>query len=174
MTGLGLFAPHFPPGDSPRFQLEASSRKDAEAQTKNRDQGMATVPTALSVATARAARLAPGPPPASDAEENARPVPDRHRARRPVAPRGYGRDIDDQLDAQIWRSGTGRKDKGGEVIDDDTGIVISEAGEIIEDERGLPHVGREHLHRFFHGVWGNRDFNFLSWFPSPQISPGLQ
>jgi hypothetical protein len=39
---------------------------------------------------------------------------------------GFGRDLAEDLDAKIWRAGTGRADKGGETIADERGLTIGE------------------------------------------------
>ena len=39
---------------------------------------------------------------------------------------GFGRDLAEDLDAKIWRSGTGRADKGGETVADERGLTIGE------------------------------------------------
>ena len=39
---------------------------------------------------------------------------------------GFGRDPDDQLDAQIWRSGLGRADRGAETITDERALTLAE------------------------------------------------
>ena len=39
---------------------------------------------------------------------------------------GFGRDLAEDLDAKIWRAGTGRADKGGETVADERGLTIGE------------------------------------------------
>jgi len=39
---------------------------------------------------------------------------------------GFGRDPDEDLDAKIWRAGTGRADKGGETVLDERGLTLVE------------------------------------------------
>jgi len=39
---------------------------------------------------------------------------------------GFGRDLAEDLEAKIWRSGLGRKDKGGETIEDERGLTVQE------------------------------------------------
>jgi hypothetical protein len=39
---------------------------------------------------------------------------------------GFGRDLDSDLDAKIWRSGMGRADQGGETYFDERGLTICE------------------------------------------------
>jgi hypothetical protein len=39
---------------------------------------------------------------------------------------GFGRELDDDLDAKMWRAGTGRADKGGEIVADERGLTIGE------------------------------------------------
>ena len=39
---------------------------------------------------------------------------------------GFGRDLDDDLDAKIWRAGMGRADRGGETVPDERGLTIGE------------------------------------------------
>ena len=39
---------------------------------------------------------------------------------------GFGRDLAEDLDARIWRAGTGRADKGGETVTDERGLTIGE------------------------------------------------
>lgn len=39
---------------------------------------------------------------------------------------GFGRDPDDQLDAQVWRAGMGRADRGGETISDERSLTLGE------------------------------------------------
>ena len=39
---------------------------------------------------------------------------------------GFGRDLAEDLDAKIWRSGMGRADKGGETVADERGLTIGE------------------------------------------------
>ena len=39
---------------------------------------------------------------------------------------GFGRDLDDDLDAKMWRAGTGRADKGGETVSDERGLTVGE------------------------------------------------
>jgi hypothetical protein len=39
---------------------------------------------------------------------------------------GFGRDLDQDLDAKIWRAGTGRADKGGETVADERGLTVGE------------------------------------------------
>jgi hypothetical protein len=39
---------------------------------------------------------------------------------------GFGRDLAEDLDAKIWRAGTGRADKGGETVADERGLNIGE------------------------------------------------
>lgn len=39
---------------------------------------------------------------------------------------GFGRDPDDQLDAQIWRCGLGRADRGAETITDERSLTLAE------------------------------------------------
>ena len=38
----------------------------------------------------------------------------------------FGRDLAEDLDAKIWRAGTGRADKGGETVADERGLTIGE------------------------------------------------
>lgn len=39
---------------------------------------------------------------------------------------GFGRDLDEELDAKIWRSGLGRADQGGETSPDERGLTLVE------------------------------------------------
>lgn len=39
---------------------------------------------------------------------------------------GFGRDLAEDLEAKIWRAGLGRKDKGGETIEDERGLTVQE------------------------------------------------
>jgi hypothetical protein len=39
---------------------------------------------------------------------------------------GFGRDLDEDLDAKIWRAGTGRADKGGKTVEDERGLTVGE------------------------------------------------
>lgn len=39
---------------------------------------------------------------------------------------GFGRDLAEDLEAKIWREGLGRKDKGGETIEDERGLTVQE------------------------------------------------
>ncbi len=39
---------------------------------------------------------------------------------------GFGRDLAEDLEAKIWRAGTGRKDKGAETIEDERGLTVAE------------------------------------------------
>jgi hypothetical protein len=39
---------------------------------------------------------------------------------------GFGRDLVEDLDAKIWRAGTGRADKGGETVADERGLTVGE------------------------------------------------
>ena len=39
---------------------------------------------------------------------------------------GFGRDLAEDLDAKIWRAGTGRADKGSETVADERGLTIGE------------------------------------------------
>jgi hypothetical protein len=45
---------------------------------------------------------------------------------------GFGRDLDQDLDAKIWRTGTGRADKGGETVADERGLTVGET-EFLDD-----------------------------------------
>ena len=39
---------------------------------------------------------------------------------------GFGRDLDEDLDAKIWRAGTGRADKGADTVPDERGLTMGE------------------------------------------------
>jgi hypothetical protein len=39
---------------------------------------------------------------------------------------GFGRDLAEDLDAKIWRAGLGRKDAGGETVEDERGLSVGE------------------------------------------------
>ena len=39
---------------------------------------------------------------------------------------GFGRDLAEDLDAKIWRAGTGRADRGGETVSDERGLTVGE------------------------------------------------
>ena len=39
---------------------------------------------------------------------------------------GFGRDLAEDLEAKIWRAGLGRRDKGGETIEDERGLTVQE------------------------------------------------
>ena len=39
---------------------------------------------------------------------------------------GFGRDLPDDLDAKVWRAGSGRADKGGETITDQRALTLAE------------------------------------------------
>ena len=39
---------------------------------------------------------------------------------------GFGRDLAEDLEAKIWRAGTGRKDRGGDSIEDERGLTVGE------------------------------------------------
>jgi len=39
---------------------------------------------------------------------------------------GFGRDLAEDLEAKIWREGLGRKDKGGESVEDERGLTVQE------------------------------------------------
>jgi len=39
---------------------------------------------------------------------------------------GFGRDLAEDLDAKIWRTGTGRTDEGGDTVADERGLTIGE------------------------------------------------
>jgi len=53
---------------------------------------------------------------------------------------GFGRDLAEDLEAKIWRAGTGRKDKGAETIEDERGLTIGEVKRL--DELYLWLMGR--------------------------------
>lgn len=50
---------------------------------------------------------------------------------------GFGRDLDDDIDAKIWRAGTGRADQGGETVLDERGLTLVEIGFLDEIWRDL-------------------------------------
>jgi hypothetical protein len=54
---------------------------------------------------------------------------------------GFGRDLDDDLDAKIWREGTGRPDKGGETATDERGLTVGEIAFLDDLWRDL--IGRK-------------------------------
>ena len=39
---------------------------------------------------------------------------------------GFGRDLAEDLDAKIWRAGSGRKDRGGDTVEDNRGLTVGE------------------------------------------------
>jgi hypothetical protein len=39
---------------------------------------------------------------------------------------GFGRDLPDDLDAKVWRAGSGRADKGGETVTDERALTLAE------------------------------------------------
>lgn len=45
---------------------------------------------------------------------------------------GFGRDLAEDLEAKIWRSGLGRKDKGAETIEDERGLTVAEVKRLDE------------------------------------------
>ncbi len=45
---------------------------------------------------------------------------------------GFGRDLAEDLEAKIWRSGTGRKDNGAETIEDERGLTVGEVKRLDE------------------------------------------
>jgi hypothetical protein len=45
---------------------------------------------------------------------------------------GFGRDLAEDLEAKIWRNGTGRKDKGAETIEDERGLTVAEVKRLDE------------------------------------------
>jgi hypothetical protein len=45
---------------------------------------------------------------------------------------GFGRDLAEDLEAKIWRSGLGRKDKGAESIEDERGLTVAEVKRLDE------------------------------------------
>jgi hypothetical protein len=45
---------------------------------------------------------------------------------------GFGRDLAEDLEAKIWRAGTGRKDKGAETIEDERGLTVAEVKRLDE------------------------------------------
>jgi hypothetical protein len=45
---------------------------------------------------------------------------------------GFGRDLAEDLEAKIWRAGTGRKDKGAEAIEDERGLTVAEVKRLDE------------------------------------------
>ena len=50
---------------------------------------------------------------------------------------GFGRDLDEELDAKIWRAGMGRADKGGETVLDERGLTLVEIAFLDEIWRDL-------------------------------------
>jgi hypothetical protein len=54
---------------------------------------------------------------------------------------GFGRDLDDDLDAKMWRAGTGRADKGGETVSDERGLTVGEIAFLDDVWRNL--MGRK-------------------------------
>jgi hypothetical protein len=45
---------------------------------------------------------------------------------------GFGRDLAEDLEAKIWRAGTGRKDKGAETMEDERGLTVAEVRRLDE------------------------------------------
>jgi hypothetical protein len=45
---------------------------------------------------------------------------------------GFGRDLAGDLEARIWREGTGRKDSGGDTVEDERGLTLGEVKRLDE------------------------------------------
>jgi hypothetical protein len=58
---------------------------------------------------------------------------------------GFGRDLPDDLDAKIWRSGTGRADQGGDTLTDERALTIAEIS--LLDEIWLELMSKRHDQR---------------------------
>ena len=64
---------------------------------------------------------------------------------------GFGRDLDEELDAKIWRSGLGRADQGGETSPDERGLTLVEIAFLDQTWRDLmdrKRNGRGYLVKF--------------------------